>query len=189
MANMIANIPDIITIPERIKFIGTLNQDATTLDISPKVLDRSYIVRIDGSQEDNIELDMNQPYDELIKYKPITKYAVNERDSEICNEKTILRLIKKLNNVTYYSKRVTKQTFEHKDFSAWCQVMGKNTVIDNLLITTFMPKVRIFENYSDKRNIILEIVGEENQVKYPLARKILTEIDNENEKEIDFWRS
>jgi MoxR-like ATPase len=184
MANMIANIPDEIEIPERIKFIGTLNQDATTLDLSPKVLDRSYIIRINGKDEANIELDRGQAYNELIKYKPVTEYKPNEQENDDFNEKTITRLIKKLNNVIYFSKRVIKQTFEHQSFSTWCQVIGKDTVIESFLLSTFMPQVRVFDDYVKKKEVLKELAN-----KYPLFKALLDEIDDENEKEIDFWRS
>lgn len=38
-----------IIIPEKVKFIGTLNQDETTKDISPKVLDRSMIIKLQNN--------------------------------------------------------------------------------------------------------------------------------------------
>lgn len=184
MANMIANIPDEIEIPETVKFIGTLNQDATTLDLSPKVLDRSYIIRINGIDEAGIELNEEQAYNELIKYKPIIEYRINDQRNDSFNEKTIDRLIKKLNSVTYYSKRVIKQTFEHKSFSTWCQVIGKDTVIENFLLSTFMPQVRVFVDYDKKQKVLKELAE-----KYPLLKALLVEIDDEDEKEIDFWRS
>lgn len=184
MANMIANIPDEIKIPERIKFIGTLNQDATTLDLSPKVLDRSYIIRINGKNEVNVELDRELAYNELIKYKPVTEYKPNEQEKDEFNEKTITRLIKKLNNVIYFSKRVTKQTFEHQSFFTWCQVIGKDAVIESFLLSTFMPQVRVFDDYVEKKKILKELAE-----KYPLFKTLLDEIDDEDEKEIDFWRS
>ena len=184
MANMIANIPDEIKIPERIKFIGTLNQDATTLDLSPKVLDRSYIIRINGKNEVNVELDRELAYKELIKYKLVTEYKPNEQENDEFNEKTITRLIKKLNNVIYFSKRVTKQTFEHQSFFTWCQVIGKDAVIESFLLSTFMPQVRVFDDYVEKKKILKELAE-----KYPLFKTLLDEIDDEDEKEIDFWRS
>ena len=33
-------------IPENVQFIGTLNMDETTCDLSPKIIDRSFIIKV-----------------------------------------------------------------------------------------------------------------------------------------------
>ncbi len=47
LAQMLNNYPAEFAIPANVKFFGTLNQDETTLDISPKVLDRSFVIRLE----------------------------------------------------------------------------------------------------------------------------------------------
>lgn len=198
MANMIANIPDEITIPERIKFIGTLNQDATTLDISPKVLDRSYIIRINENNAMNgIKLDSLQEYDTQIRYKPIKAFDKNEQISldkaSIDNE-----LIKKLNTIAYYSKRIVEQTFHHQDFTEWCQVIGEKTVIDYILATTFMPRIRLFteeEKDATKITTLSYLFNDENYEKFLVkyleknsCTKIIHDEINTGDA-VDFWRS
>ena len=198
MANMIANIPDEITIPGRIKFIGTLNQDATTLDISPKVLDRSYIIRINENNAMNeIKLDSLQEYDTQIRYKSIKAFDKNEQISldkaSIDNE-----LIKKLNTIAYYSKRIVEQTFHHQDFLEWCQVIGEKTVVDYILATTFMPRIRLFaeeEKDATKITTLNNLFDDKNNNEFLMkylkkngcTKIILDEIKTEDA--VDFWRS
>ena len=45
-----------IMIPENVKFIGTLNQDETTKDLSPKVLDRSLVIKLQSNVQKRIML-------------------------------------------------------------------------------------------------------------------------------------
>lgn len=47
--NILMKYPNEIKIPSNIKFIGTINNDATTKDLSPKVIDRAYFIRMDDS--------------------------------------------------------------------------------------------------------------------------------------------
>ncbi len=185
MANMIANIPDEINIPERIKFIGTLNQDETTLDISPKVLDRSFIVRINGNNQENEELDLNHKYDSLdiIKYKKITEYDLKNDENNIVSKEELKTLYEKMNSISYVSKRILGQTFNHETFPEWCQVMGKEVVVDCILAATFVPRIRIFKDYDNKMKVLKDL--EKN---HPIVQSLIGEIDNVDEKEIDFWR-
>lgn len=44
--NFINRYPAKIQIPKNIRFVGTINKDETTKDLSPKVIDRSYIMEI-----------------------------------------------------------------------------------------------------------------------------------------------
>ena len=47
-----------IKIPDNIRFIGTINRDATTKDLSPKVIDRSMIINLNSSFNNYEKLEM-----------------------------------------------------------------------------------------------------------------------------------
>lgn len=181
MANMIANIPDEIKIPERIKFIGTLNQDATTLDISPKVLDRAYVIRINDRNIEDIKLIDNGQYDEKLRYLPVKKFAeTNDYDGSLIKD-----ALSSIRKITYYSQRICKQTFDNESFSTWCKVIGTKSTIDFILAATFLPKIRIYsedKTYNDKERE-LEKLGNN----YDMVAGIVSEIKTEDG--IDFWRS
>lgn len=55
--NNVKRFPPELEIPDNICFIGTINKDATTVDFSPKVVDRCYFIRMD---KDSYE-DPNKP--------------------------------------------------------------------------------------------------------------------------------
>ena len=44
--NNLNNYPSQITIPENVQFVGTINMDASTKNISPKVVDRSFLIEL-----------------------------------------------------------------------------------------------------------------------------------------------
>ena len=60
-----------ISIPPNVKFVGTINNDATTQELSPKVIDRSLFLRIRKMSEEKENKNEKQiivPYSSMIKY-------------------------------------------------------------------------------------------------------------------------
>ncbi|WP_433745191.1 AAA family ATPase [Falsibacillus pallidus] len=53
--HLIYHYPSLLEIPNNIRFVGTINKDATTKDLSPKVVDRSFLMRIDRLNEERME--------------------------------------------------------------------------------------------------------------------------------------
>ena len=185
MADMIVNIPDEIEISERIKFIGTLNQDATTLDLSPKVLDRAFIIRMNSKNKDNIELKDGENYLEKIVYKPIEKYNANDKGFNESIE--ISEIVSMVSKIVYISNRVLKQTFENGSFDSWCKVLGQKDAIDLLLATSIIPHVKISsDDYENKVTIINNL---KNIYHFDIVNDIFNEIDDPDEQELDYWRS
>lgn len=198
MAEMVVNIPAEIVIHPHIKFIGTLNQDATTLDISPKVLDRSYIVRINSRNSENIEFDNEKSYNDKILYKPIEKYSeyydYNDKEKKLKED-----IILSVNRIVYFSQRNQKQTFDNENFIKWCKVMGTGKTIEFLLIATFMPKIRLYREESgyttktEELDKIQESIEKyykevkESTVENMMIEEVLKDIKTDDG--IDFWRS
>ena len=198
MAEMIVNIPAEIVIHPHIKFIGTLNQDATTLDISPKVLDRSYIVRINSRNSEKIELNNEKSYNDKILYKPIEMYSEHYDYND--NEKKLKEdIISSVNEIVYYSQRNQKQTFDNENFIKWCKVMGTGKTIEFLLTATFMPKIRLYceETAFDTKKNELDNISKEikeyhkklenSELDKTMIEEVLEEIMSKDG--IDFWRS
>lgn len=199
---MLCDYPYEINIPRNIKFIGTLNQDETTLDISPKVIDRSFVIRFDNAVEHTItsksgEKD-NQKY-EKIKYKRITDYEKKE-DTKIAKIEifNVGQLYGETNNETKknvigdvirYSKRMEKQTFSNDEYQRWCQIMGKTIVDDLLIASTVLPRIR-YVGPTDYEYIVKELRGIiKDDGTMPKSNQVLNEILDETGKEIAFWRS
>lgn len=174
MHDMIKKVHAKITIPHNVKFFGTLNQDETTLDISPKVIDRSYIIRLEMFGED---LSFDGDFKNPLKYQPLKNYREKfPADIDTNNFKNLLE------SVTQVSYRLTKQIFEDKNFDSWQKVIGGSQLEDFIISSCILPKVR-FEGdvYKMKIDALKNLCSG-----HELSEKILNKIDNG--AEVDFWR-
>ena len=175
LAQMLINYPAKFKIPQNVKFFGTLNQDETTLDISPKVLDRSYVIRVEKFfQEIPIGEEMPLKYKLLENYQPQHKM---QNPDDVKN--FALSLIRDLKFV-HISRRVTEKIFGDKEFSNWQSVLSTPKIYDFIMASCVLSKVRLDEeNYKTANEIKNLCTGE-------LSKKILHQIDSG--KDIDFWR-
>ncbi|MBO6264417.1 MAG: AAA family ATPase [Acidaminococcaceae bacterium] len=184
---MLKEFPYEIKIPKNIKFIGTLNQDETTLDISPKVIDRSYIIRFNDNKVkvQKAGSDHGNSVYESIKYKRIKDYIKNENDSKASKKVLDLLYADNIRKEIHFSKRIEKQTFSHNEYEDWCMKMGEDEVDDLLIASTVLPRIRI--DKEDVGNVISDIEkGMEELLKeHPKSKEIYTEIDDKDF--IYFW--
>ena len=67
-------------LPENVRFIGTINMDDTTYDLSPKVIDRSFFITFDNAndgEERTVEVESYQP---LRNFKPQDDQFATKRE-------------------------------------------------------------------------------------------------------------
>ena len=188
-AQMLANYQRELTIPRNVKFIGTLNQDATTMDISPKVLDRSFVIRIETTSEIP-QIENAEDYARPLVYKPLADYAKNTDPLSQDDGKRIMRLAKKVqgkewHRIAYISQRALSQVILHENRDAWVQAMGLSSFLDYFIAATVLPKVRFAEEelYSGGKEQLSQLC--EN---YPYSEDILKRMDDAEATEIDYWR-
>jgi hypothetical protein len=78
----IQTYPDLLEIPENIRFIGTINKDETTKDLSPKVVDRSFLMKIDPVNE----IEMEKARKNILKLDFLRKQVdISVEDFQIVN--------------------------------------------------------------------------------------------------------
>lgn len=175
LAQMLKNYPAKFKIPKNVKFFGTLNQDETTLDISPKVLDRSYVIRVEKYFDVEIPIGNETP----LQYKPLENY--NATTNVIVDNK-ILKKIK----AVHISRRITDRILGNKKFVNWECVIDSHIVNDYIIASCILPKVRLDEENYEKdaaeiEKLISSIVGS-------LSNEIWQRINSPEEKIADFWR-
>ena len=185
LAQMLINYPAKFKIPKNVKFFGTLNQDETTLDISPKVLDRSYVIRIERFFEDEeIPIGEETP----IHYKPLEDYAGSDKNGEYWDIiasmiEDLKNNLKKVEYLIHISHRVTDKIIGHKNFLDWAGVMQDFT--DYIIASCVLPKLRLDEkNYDNFTVEIEELIA----LNCNLSYEILQRINSPEEKTADFWR-
>ena len=74
MWNMLVEYPRKIDIPKNVKFFGTINTDATTKDLSPKVLDRAFVFKL---EREDIDVPKKGNYDKNVDFYSITNKTKN----------------------------------------------------------------------------------------------------------------
>ena len=107
--------PPVIDIPDNVVFVGTLNMDETTKGISPKVLDRSYMIEISNNFDLNTQIDSFDTVEEL-KITPVEfkKIRSTSNRAEITEKKAEdpVELAKSIKNILDVWN---KQAEHHKD--------------------------------------------------------------------------
>lgn len=173
LAQMLINYPAKFQIPKNVKFFGTLNQDETTLDISPKVLDRSYVIRVEKfSDTEKIPMGEEMP----LQYKPLENYISQYNANSLETLKNILQNV----NTVHISRRITEKIVGNEKISDWVEILSEDNICDFIIASCVLSKVRLDEeNYKTANEIKNLCTGE-------LSKKILHRIDSG--KDIDFWR-
>jgi hypothetical protein len=176
LAQMLKNYSAKFKIPKNVKFFGTLNQDETTLDISPKVLDRSYVIRIEKfSDTDKIPVG-----DETrLNYNPLEKYPLRYKAQKIDYLKNLLQNFKPV----HVSSRVINKILDNEKISAWVGMFSDYTAEDYIIASCVLPKVRLDEeNYEKYASQIESLCTGE------LSAEIWQSINSPKDKQADFWR-
>lgn len=182
-AGMFAHYPDILEIPRNVKFFGTLNQDETTLDLSPKVLDRSYIVRLKNqSRIETINIDTKLP----LTYKPLMGYEPVVNDDFT---KPLESIMEQIDSVIDggLSRRVTA-FMESDNLPIWENVIGRRTIWDCLVASLVLPRIRYDRRTDTDWDVhINSLRGLCRDL--PMSNDIFKSILSKNEDELDFWRA
>lgn len=173
LAQMLQNYPAKFSIPHNVKFFGTLNQDETTLDISPKVLDRSYVIRVEKFLDDVATGDETP-----LRYKPLENFSPQYELLNFDNFKNILQNFR----AVHISRRVTDKIFCNENFSIWARILSAPKICDFIISSCLLPKVRLDEeNYDAAAEI-------EKLCKGSLSKGIWQKINSPKTKSVDFWR-
>ena len=181
LAQMLIIYPAKFKIPKNVKFFGTLNQDETTLDISPKVLDRSYEIRVERFFDEEISVGEETS----IHYKPLEDFKTRFTDEKYWN--MIIESSGDLKNIlpqiqpVHISRRATNKILGDKKILKWIKILSIDKIFDLIISSYVLPKIRI-----DEENYKIYAKEIENLCTGELSKKIFKHIDSG--KDIDFWR-
>lgn len=164
-------------IPKNVTFVGTLNMDATTYDLSPKVIDRSAIIKVTKND--------GQIYREKEEGK-LTEEQLRGEDSF---EKLLLKNVGKVT-----SERVEKQRKamdERRNSDDLLNQISDADFQDMYIAMKVLPSLNL-EITEEKESTQQEFrakAGEENWEKlYPISWQYLKNMWDEQEKVLNYWR-
>ena len=178
MANMFFKYPAQFEVPTNVKFFGTLNQDATTLDISPKVIDRSFVIRVE-----KFEWEMDDA-DVFKRVHDFGKNALNFwQECEYDFETPYLDADELLKSLNFpLSNRITRTM---QDFMLSPVATPKN-FYDILIASLILPKIRFNAETDEEKISALKNFCKDYPYSNELLEKFMTSPDG---KEIDYWRA
>lgn len=172
-----------LSIPENVRFIGTMNIDGTTKPLSPKVIDRSYFIELEKPKtkfEKDIEIKNIHllPNNLDIVSGLIQKEGLEEKlftHLQACNVEINPRTEKYLNQIIYYCKLISNE--------------NKLNILDELLNNKILPKINYYIGSNDTSHInlkekIKEIVGEQSK-SYKKVKKMVS--NAENTRVFSYW--
>lgn len=175
-----------IVIPENIKFIGTLNQDETTLDLSPKVLNRSYVVKMENNrgiyQSDDSSSASNELY--TLRYKAISDFYGRKNTTIGGNNSILLSLLK-----PQMSYRLQKEFLKPEMTNKWNSLELLNKYLDHVVASTILPSISVsgekkYNETESRIDSIIKCIFQEPSV----TESIFQEMNDPDEEEIYYWR-
>lgn len=140
-------------IPSNIRFVGTINKDETTKSLSPKVVDRSYIMEINPYSIKLVEDLKNKIENDRIECKENLYLKANcfKRNTKILSkelreELNALELLLRKFDITL-TNRIRQQVNELYG----SEIISENNIFDAIVTAKILPKISVeidFENES-----------------------------------------
>ncbi|MBR1568326.1 MAG: AAA family ATPase [Lachnospiraceae bacterium] len=177
--------PAVFVLPENIQFVGTLNMDATTKELSPKVIDRSFLIDFDGADCD-IQGTPVTP-DEVISWDDIDLYRLLHVKASRRSEKQLADLVK------------------HSRNSGMINSISRNAFYDILVMSKLLPSVRLHTVYYTSEeaapepampnmDLNLRSIISEHKDTYPgtvekLKKMYVEENSSDHTGSLNYWRN
>ena len=204
--NNLIKYPPVLTIPTNVHFMATINKDETTKDLSPKVIDRSYFIKLESANEvslNNKKLIMNQINKELEKHEHYLKPLSNMRTDWNMNLEaadTLFELLTetKESNVSISNRLNVSVSNRLREVVRKFSV-DENFVLDNnknehkainvkdlILAALILPKIYIDKNEDEweEQNKALEGFFDNNN--FSFSSSVYEQMEGPND--ISYWR-
>ena len=180
-----------IKIPDNIRFVGTINKDETTKNLSPKVIDRSYIIEIDNCSKDLVTKMSNptarerKKYNENLYIKPNEFNINNINISQELKDKldSIINILVKL-DITL-SNRINNQIKELNG----AEIFNESEIFDVIVATKILPKINNeIDNYDEDIREELRKNIENTSISKVIFEKMEKSYEQSGIGILTFWR-
>lgn len=177
-------------IPKNVRFVGTLNMDETVKPISPKVIDRSFIIELDSPlnhQELIEELMKNKVQDALVinidEFVNFKNYKKKEsKDVESMLDK-IIKITKPLDNIP--NATLNNRGMLHISNYLKLESIYNDEIINQLIYYKVLPRIKFNKSQEDCLNSFEKFI--ENippGISKEKASKMIS-----NNRVVQFWES
>lgn len=185
--------PGKFRIPDNVRFIGTINMDETTKSLSPKVVDRSYAIRVgvlQNQEKEKLQVEVEAlPKQEMCtisvdSFLPLnpTSLSEDEKQGIVSRRKEVQEIIDLIQDICTISNR-----FYHYMDQILC--WNQNVDIDWLIFDKILSAVRIDRNnVKEAEKLVVELETRE----YPSAKEkllaMIADVNGELVEESYYWR-
>lgn len=185
--------PGKFRIPDNVRFIGTINMDETTKSLSPKVVDRSYAIRVgvlQNQEKEKLQAEVDAlPKQEICtisvdSFLPLnpTSLSEDEKLGIVSKRKEVQEIIDLFQDICTISNR-----FYHYMDQILC--WNPNVDIDWLIFDKILSAVRIDRNnVKEAEKLVVELETRE----YPSAKEkllaMIADVNGELVEESYYWR-
>ncbi|KAB7672560.1 AAA family ATPase [Bacillus sp. B1-b2] len=171
--------PAEIVVPPNVRFVGTMNMDHTVKGLSPKMIDRSFVVNIEYPENEEVLLE------ELEQLKVNELIAVNMEDDLLIKEMDIeLRYtIKQINPLlSTLGARLNRRSLDQ--IGTYAKAVSSESTLDQVVIGKILPRINVLKN--DKttaafRDLLASLSISED------TKDLMNEMINEG-RTITYWR-
>lgn len=178
--NELCRYPAEFPIPENVQFIGTLNMDESTKGLSPKVLDRSFIIEV-LETGDPPEAEGNPPQPEALSW---TAFRDMQGDSDAAEEalQELKELVKQLSGLGGHSAQVS---LSRRGQAQARELLRRGLSVDDVLLGKILPAVKYLG--LDLEQIAgLPILRQKDR--YAMSLDKLERMYDPELQELDYWR-
>lgn len=185
--------PGKFRIPDNVRFIGTINMDETTKSLSPKVVDRSYAIRVgvlQNQEKEKLQAEVDAlPKQEICtisvdSFLPLNPISLSEDEEQgiVAKRKEVQEIIDLFQDICTISNR-----FYHYMDQILC--WNPNVDIDWLIFDKILSAVRIDRNnVKEAEKLVVELETRE----YPSAKEkllaMIADVNGELVEESYYWR-
>ncbi len=168
-------------LPENVTFIGTLNMDATTNDLSPKVIDRSLVIKV-----------VKDAGESLRDYDAGNALLKEQKDADSFEKQLLKTLNKQMSNRVDHQLESMKTRLESGYLKG---ILSESDFRDMYLATKVLPALNVedVEGSLEKDDFRLgdfRIDGENTNWKelYPLTVEYLKQMYSPQEGILNYWK-
>ena len=173
----------VLNIPENLKFLATINNDHTTEMLSPRIIDRAWIINL-PSTDNFSETDYQLLTDKIITWETICNYFEGNQVNEISKtvDKYLQQIYTMVNEIDMYISARSKILIE-KYIKITTNIYGDDNLkcLDYVVSQKILPMIN--GNGEKYIKITTNIYGDDNLkcLDYVVAQKVLPMINGNGE--------